>query len=161
MSKKISERLLLTVSLAFFYLNDLLFLNNVSSLLFYATDYIFRTVILVSMILSLNDPKKDIVSMIRGTAKTREIVFWTIGLVITGVLIDQELWIVIYEVLPQVSWSISYPPISNNIHFWFDLTYGLLVVAIVEEYIFRKLIPEKLKSIKSKIILVFLSPKLH
>jgi membrane protease YdiL (CAAX protease family) len=157
MTKKISDRFLIIASIAFFYLNDLFYLNNISSTIFYVTDYIFKSIILILIILSFTDTKNDIISMIKGKSKGLEIIIWTIGLIIIGVLIDQKLWRIMYQILPKTNWSISYPQITNSIHYWFDLLFGLIIVAIVEEYIFRKLIPGKLKFIKSKILIVILS----
>lgn len=157
MTKKITDRAVLIIALAYFFLNDLFYLNNIPSLVFYTSDYIFKTIILVLIIQSMSDFRSETKALIKGMVKPLELVLWTLGLMIIGILVDQYLWRFMSDLLPKVSWSINYPHINNNLHYWFDLTYGLAIVALVEEYVFRKLIPEKLAFIKSKLLILLLS----
>lgn len=66
----------------------------------------------------------------------RKGLLWTLLLTITGVLIDQAGWRFFERVLPNTQLA-SMPKIGNPLMNIFDLTFGVALVAVSEELVFR------------------------
>ena len=154
---KSQKNLLLLVSLLIFYLNDLLFIFNPSKLVFYLSDYFFKGLIFAGIIIVIKSNKEEFVLLKvskRGISLT---IYWTIFLVVAGVIIDQLVWRILYDVLPKIDWQLGFPTLSNPFFIIFDLTIGIFIVAFTEEYIFRYLLVDKLRNKLSLVCAAFIS----
>jgi len=66
----------------------------------------------------------------------RSCLFWTLLLTVTGLLIDQVGWRFLEQVLPNTQLTFM-PKIKNPFVNLFDLTFGVALVAVSEELVFR------------------------
>ena len=117
-----------------------------SAILFYGFDYLFKGLLLIYIIYSIKKGNLSLNSFTWKGLNIGSVVGWTLLLIIIGIFIDQVLWRLFASILPDPSWSISFPPLSNKFHMFVDLTIGIGFVAIVEEYIFRIELAERLKA---------------
>ena len=82
----------------------------------------------------------------------------TIIISICGIIIDQIGWRFFNKILPKFPFTINFPAINNNILKVIDLIFGLILVGIVEEIVFRGFFYNNIrKFIKSKALIVIIS----
>lgn len=155
--KNSSETLLLIFSLAIFVLNDLIFFFHFYSWFYYVADYLLKGLIVIGIILVINKNPSNKQYLKISRKKILPTIGWTISLIILGLLIDQWLWRILDPILPSFSVNHFFPNIQSPILNIFDLTFGLILVAITEEYIFRYLIIEKLNNILPNVISIVIA----
>lgn len=92
MTARISNRLLIPISLLYFFGNDFVYLFNIPPTIFYISDYVIKTIIFFLILFSFKSPLKDFLSLFRGSVKGIKILLWSILLIVTGTFVDQILW---------------------------------------------------------------------
>ena len=129
--------LLVFVSLfAVYVLNDFLFLASLSAEKWLFFDYSIRT---VSLAVAFFFIRKGVFAPselgLRPMA-FKKMAFWTGIIFLLGVVIDRFLWRFLTDALPGTA-LFSFPPVENRFLYFFDLSFGIALVALSEEIIFR------------------------
>ena len=131
-----AKLLSLIVLTSLFLLNDIPLIYTHTYISWLLIDYLVRLIALF-IIFYLIQYKISILSEF-GLIKIgiMPLIIWSIGLSVTGVMIDQIGYELLERILPKFQ-IMSYPKIENPFIKVFDLTAGLLLVSITEELIFR------------------------
>ncbi len=147
----------LFVFILIFILNDFLFMMANNDIAFLLIDYVLKVAILIACIYLY---KRQICNLEDfGFVKIglKSFIFWTILLSISGVIIDQVGWRFFYKILPRTELLI-FPIIENKILRTFDLIFGLILVGVIEELVFRGYFKNVVgKYIENKLIIIILS----
>lgn len=119
-----------------FVLNDFLFIFVKSYIGWLLVDYGSR-VLAISIIAYLITSKRASFSDFGLVKlKIKPFIFWTIILSITGIFVDQVVSQFLAKALPPTQ-IFYFPKITNHFVKTFDLTFGIFLVSITEEPIFR------------------------
>jgi len=134
--EKDKKLLYLWILSSIFLLNDFLFALTRTYVGWLAVDYGSR--ILAILIMSYLVLRKKSSFSDFGLAKIgiRPFILWSLVLSGAGIFIDQVLSGYLAKILPQAQ-LFHYPEITNHFIKVFDLTFGILLVSVSEETIFR------------------------
>ena len=131
------KRLSILIALsAIFLLNDFLFMSATSYLAWLAIDYGSR-LLAIGVVMYLVMKKRALQSEF-GLARIpfRAGIRWMLFLTVTGIFIDQVLWRYFEHLLPGTQLAFM-PRIKNPSVNIFDLIFGITLVAVSEEIVFR------------------------
>ncbi len=137
MTKSISPRFAFFLLYVPFVANDFGFIALSGTYAVYILDYTCRLLVIYGY-LFWSATRKKLPPKILQPIRPELAVLAIVGLPIAGLLISRVIG------LPQDSWAswsvwFRYPHISDPALYWMDLTFGLILVAISEELVFRKL----------------------
>jgi len=142
---------------AIFLLNDFVFINIKSSILWFLVDYIFRIIVIGVLILMIKKERLKIEDLGFIRIKIDKLVIWIISLSILSILLNNTLWRILYKILPKTQ-QMFFPSYDNNLIKVFDLSIGIMLVAFTEEIVFRSCYLLILKDkIKSNILIIIIS----
>jgi len=128
--------IILAVLSAIFLLNDFLFLAAKSYGTWLLIDYGSRLLAL-GIVFALVRRKISLLSEFGWTGiPFRSGLWWMLFLTATGLLIDQVGWRYLEQLLPNTQMA-AMPKIKNSFVNIFDLTFGVALVAVSEEVVFR------------------------
>lgn len=135
-SEKDRRLVILAVLSSIFLLNDYLFMMARSAAAWLMVDYGSR-LLAIGIVLYLIRQKISAPAEfgLRGLP-IRPFLWWMLLLTVTGVLIDQVGWRFLEQVLPDTHLT-SMPKIRNPLVNLFDITFGVALVAVSEEIVFR------------------------
>ncbi|MBW2092896.1 MAG: CPBP family intramembrane metalloprotease [Deltaproteobacteria bacterium] len=147
--------------LAFLFLIFIFLLNDLSNIWvrdyvwWMAIDYIFAKLLPISLIFILI--KYEYVDFsdfgLKGLS-AEPFIFYTVLLCITGIIIDQAGWRLFMKILPHTQLG-SWPKIENPALDKIDFYFGLVLVGIIEEMIFRGFCVSLLRKYLSSAFFVF------
>jgi membrane protease YdiL (CAAX protease family) len=130
--------------LAVFFLNDFFFMWAVNPWAFFIVDYLFKGFITVWAVLKAAQSPRIRSFFSLPQDKIPMLVLWFLALPLVGVFIDQWVWRWLAEILPRPEWQLYYPDLQGPLHEVFDLTVGVGLVAVAEEFVFRAYLEERL-----------------
>lgn len=136
---------LFTLAVAPFYLNDFVFIATETPLQWLAADYASKLLVLliVIAILPLRDCVKKSFAPLGNPYDPLPMTVIRIGvpvflcfllMIAIKYFVNLPLW----EAFPD-TYLFRYPTIENPYLYWFDLTFGLALTAISEEFVFRSI----------------------
>ena len=131
------KRLLIFIILALIYiLNDFLFIYTKTAGSWLFVDYSIRIFSLLAIGFLLAGNAFDYRDIGFRPVSLNKLISWSIVLFVLAMLFDQILWGYLNVLFPK-SALFKFPGIDNKALFFFDITIGLLIVALSEEIIFR------------------------
>ena len=130
------QAVILAVLSSIYLLNDFLFMRTTSYGEWLAVDYGSRF-LAIGIILCLLKQKISLPAEF-GLKRIplRQGLLWMLLLTLTGVLIDQAGWRFFEKILPNTQLTVM-PKIDSPLVKTFDLTFGIALVAVSEEIVFR------------------------
>jgi len=130
-------KLLLFLMFVPFFINDLFYwIIQDDFIPFFTVAYLTGVIPLVGVYLSLKKGYVDTAQIGLISISTGRLLLWTVILCFYGVCVDRYLGRILFP--DQGMWSLyRFPPYLNEYWRWFDLTVGMLLVAVSEELVFR------------------------
>ena len=156
-SREQDKRLvILAVLSSIFLLNDFLFMRAKGYVGWLEIDYGSRFLALGIIFSLLQQKISNLTEFGLTSIPFRRGIVWMLLLTVTGILIDQVGWRFFERVLPYTQLA-AMPKIENPIVKIFDLTFGVALVAVSEEIVFRGYCYSALKDRMSPQLLVVIS----
>ncbi len=136
LNNKDRRLVILALLSSIFLLNDYLFMMAGSVAAWLTIDYGSRLLAMGVVFYLIHHKTSTLAEFGLVRIPLRSGLFWMLLLTVTGVLIDQVGWRVLEQVLPNTQLTIM-PKIRNPLVNLFDLTFGVALVAVSEELVFR------------------------
>lgn len=128
------QEYVLAGAVVLFFVNDVGFILTTTTAQFLAVDFAFRTAVLV--LLATTPGLRDVVTgFLRYKGRLSVLATWVAGLCVSAYLI----WVLEFFLDELIGgWRLfSYPAIDSTPLFVLDITFGLALVALTEEAVFR------------------------
>lgn len=136
LSEKDRRLVILALLSSIFLLNDYLFMMARSAAAWLMIDYGSRFLAIGIVFYLIHQKISRAAEFGLKSIPFRSGLFWMLLLTVTGLLIDQVVWRLLEQVLPNTQLT-SMPKIRNPFVNFFDLTAGVALVALSEELVFR------------------------
>lgn len=121
---------------AFFLVNDLPLMQAGSYGLWILLDYLVRFLVVLAAIYIVTDKGGTVADFGLTRLPVNDAVKWSLLLSVTGILIDQVVWKIVEYHLPPTK-MMSFPVPTSPWLNYIDLTFGLALVSLSEELVFR------------------------
>ncbi|GMT49175.1 MAG: hypothetical protein IEMM0008_0714 [bacterium] len=136
MTKDKTQFIFLLIFTLIFLLNDFIFMSVTSYVGWLITDYTDRIIVLLMIAFLIKRKTSSFADFGFTKIKAKSLIFWAVLLSVSGVFIDQFGWRFFESILPHTQMTVLYPITNPTIRI-IDLTFGLALVAITEEAVFR------------------------
>jgi uncharacterized protein len=121
---------------AIYLFNDFVFIYTTTITSYLIFDYLFRIISLVIIIYLIKIKIISFSYLKLNLLSFRAFLFWSLYLVFVGLIIFFILEEILLKILPDIHFF-NYPKYDNSYSKIIDLTFGLIIVALTEELIFR------------------------
>jgi len=136
LNEKDRRLVILALLSSIFLLNDYLFMMARSTAAWLMIDYGSRLLAIGIVLYLIRQKISTPTEFGLKSISFRSGLFWMLLLTVTGVLIDQVGWRFLEQTLPNTQMT-SMPKIRNPLMNIFDLSFGVVLVALSEEIVFR------------------------
>jgi uncharacterized protein len=141
---------------AIYLFNDFVFIYTETITLYLLFDYLFRIISIIIILYLLKIKIINLSYLKLNFVSFKTFVFWSLYLIFIGLIIFFVLEEILLKIIPKIN-LFNYPKYDSLISKIIDLTFGLVIVALTEELIFRGYLYSYLKDRKfnaAKIIII-------
>jgi uncharacterized protein len=124
------------ILVSIYLFNDFVFINTSTIFLYLAFDYLFRILSIIIIIYLIKTKKISFSYLKLNLLSFKAFIFWSLYLVFIGLIIFFVLENILLKIIPDIH-LFNYPKYDSTFSKIVDLTFGLIIVALSEELIFR------------------------